>query len=213
MDQKLLLDQKWKKLTKLGGLFRFVPFIEFVVATGSMAVGNVTENSDFDVLVSVKGGRMFTARYALNLLFSILGRRRLKDSEEPQKDKLCFNHFVTEPTWAIRPINSYSTTIAKNWVPIWGDKAELGRFFARNSRNGMDLAAHIYDLRFNDSKKSFLAKAAEKFLAGKTGDFWESNIAGAIAKRRLRRYVAARLGSGRSVVNDHELEFHFYPKS
>lgn len=213
MDQKLLLDQKWKKLTKLAGYFRFVPFVEFVVATGSMAVGNVTDNSDFDVLVSVKEGRMFTARYAINLLFSILRKRRLNDFKETQKDKLCFNHFVTEPTWRIRPINQYSMTIAKDWIPIWGDETKIKNFLAVNSGGGLDLAMHLYDLRLNNAKKSLLAKAAEKLLAGPRGTFWEDHVAGAIAKRRLLKYIAAKPANGRIVLNDRELEFHFHPKS
>ena len=43
-------------------LFQYVPF-DFVFAAGSMAMGTVRQDSDFDVLVGVRHGRIFTARF------------------------------------------------------------------------------------------------------------------------------------------------------
>ncbi len=212
MDQKLLLDQKWKKLVKLAGSFRFAPFVDFVIVTGSMAVGNVKESSDFDLLIAVQEGRMFTARYAVNVIFSLLGKRRPDDFEETKRDKLCLNHFVTEATWKITSINPYSATIYRNWVPLWGDKAKIEKFFVLNSDYDPNMAMHLSDLRFNGKKKSPGAKVLENMLGGTAGDFLEKNVAGAIAKRRLRRYLAAKQGTGRFVLSDQELEFHSSPK-
>ncbi len=213
MDQKLLLDQKWKKLVKLASSFRFVPFLNFVIVTGSMAVGNVKEGSDFDLLISVKKGRMFTARYAVNLVFSLLGKRRPDDFEETKKDKLCLNHFVTEATWKIKPINPYSATIYKNWVPLWGNRTKIEKFLTLNSDYDPNMRMHVHDLRFNDGNESRFAKILEKFLSGGLGDFLENKITSVIAKRRLKRYLDGKQGSGRFVLSDNELEFHSNPKS
>ncbi len=212
MDQKLLLDLKWKKLRKLARYFSFAPFLDFVVVTGSMAVGNVKENSDFDLLVSVKEGRMFTARYCINFIFSLLGERRLDDLEETKSDKLCLNHFVTETTWNIKPINAYSATIYRNWVPLWGSKEKIGEFLALNSQFDANAKMNLEDLRFCGEKKSIPARLMERILGGTAGDFIEKDIAGAIAKRRLARYLTKKKGSGRFILNDRELEFHSNPK-
>ncbi len=50
--QKLLLDLKWRKFLKLTKWFRFVPFVKFVMANGSMVLGTADKNSDFDVLIA-----------------------------------------------------------------------------------------------------------------------------------------------------------------
>ncbi len=212
MDQKLLLDLKWKKLRKLAGYFAFVPFLDFVVVTGSMAVGNVKENSDFDLLISVKEGRMFTTRYCINFIFSLLGERRLDDLEETKSNKLCLNHFVTEATWNIKPINAYSATIYQNWVPLWGNREKIGKFLTLNSEFHPNAKMHLEDLRFCGGKKNVAARLTERMLGGTVGDFIEKNVAGAVAKKRLARYLAKKEGSGRFILNDRELEFHSNPK-
>ncbi|MDZ4231209.1 MAG: hypothetical protein U1C52_00240, partial [Patescibacteria group bacterium] len=58
-----LYDRKWSKFLRKVKLFRFVPFVEFVLASGSLATGKVHEGSDFDVMVGVRPGRIFTARF------------------------------------------------------------------------------------------------------------------------------------------------------
>src|ERR1051325_12033670 len=40
--EQSLLDKKWKKLLGLGRFFSYVPFIDFVLVGGSMALGNVS---------------------------------------------------------------------------------------------------------------------------------------------------------------------------
>ncbi len=212
MDQKLLLDLKWKKLRKLAKYFAFVPFLDFVVVTGSMAVGNVKENSDFDLLVSVKEGRMFTTRYCINLIFSLLGERRPDDLEETKSDKLCLNHFVTEATWSIKPINAYSAVIYRNWVPLWGDEQKIEKFLILNSGYDPNAKTHLEDLRFRKGKKNAVARSLERSLGGTIGDLIEKNVAGAIAKKRLSKYLARKEGSGRFILNERELEFHSNPK-
>jgi predicted nucleotidyltransferase len=55
---------------------------------GSLATGNIQENSDFDVIVGVKRGRIFTARFFGVALFGLLGWRRKKsDRENNAKNK------------------------------------------------------------------------------------------------------------------------------
>ena len=42
-------------------LFRLIPFVDFILVAGSMAMGNPCEDSDFDVIVGVRRGRIFSA--------------------------------------------------------------------------------------------------------------------------------------------------------
>src|SRR3989338_9483980 len=75
-QQQVLYDKKWIKFLKRTWLFRHIPFVEFAVAAGSLATGNVNPDSDFDVIIGARAGRIFTARFFSVLGFGIFGWRR-----------------------------------------------------------------------------------------------------------------------------------------
>ena len=95
MDRVVLYDQKRLKLLQRAWLFNWVPFVKKVYIAGSMALGNVHENSDFDVIVVAEPGRLYTARSSCLLLFGLMGWRR---TLEHPKDGFCFNTFTTKST-------------------------------------------------------------------------------------------------------------------
>ncbi|MEX2436815.1 MAG: hypothetical protein WD471_01465, partial [Candidatus Paceibacterota bacterium] len=133
-----LLNKKWNKLNEIIPLFRFIPFVDFVLVSGSMAIGNVKRNSDFDVLIGVKKGRIFTVRIFCYVLFSILGlARRQKDTKIQANNKLCFNHFVTSKSYKLsnKP-NKYWKDLYRNLVPVYGNKVKITNFFNENSWSG-----------------------------------------------------------------------------
>ncbi len=197
--QDLLLDVKWRRLERLAKYFRFVPFIDFVFASGSIAMGNVTLRSDFDVLIGVRPGRIFTVRYLLNFVFGSIGKRRMDDQEGSSPDKLCFNHFVTESTAVKPPWNAYRKELYANLVPIYGQPEAIGKLFPKNTAN-----LHL------DVKGTNLIGGISGFLLkGNFGDLVENKILAPVAKRRLAAYIARKSQKGRVVVSDSELEFHF----
>ncbi len=206
--QDLLSDLKWKKLLRLAKWFRFAPFIEFVIASGSMAIGNVRASSDFDVLVGVRSGRIFTARYFLNFIFGLLGKRRLDDATDSSPDRFCFNHLITEVTFARGAPDTYDQLLYRNMVPLWGDSGAIRAFFRANTWCGVtELAAQ--NLRSLPDGRNIIGRLWELFLGGRFGDLVEYKLIAPIAKRRLAVYVSGKPQEGRVVVSDAELEFHF----
>lgn len=206
--QYLLYDLKWRKLLKLAEWFRFLPFIEFVMASGSMALGNVDEKSDFDLLVGVKQGRMFTARYFALALFTLLGVRRMDDDPESSPDKLCFNHFVTSSVYAKPPFNTYRRELYRNLVPVFGNVERIREFFKANKWCGRD-GGKVLDLRYKYRERSGFGQFFEVLFGGRFGDWIENNILGPMAKQRLSEYVDKMPKTGRVVISNAELEFHF----
>ena len=205
--QDFLLDLKWKKLSCYARWFRHIPFVEFALASGSMALGNVTTFSDFDILTGVRKGRMFTSRYCTLALFFLLGARRSNDKKESGLNKLCFNHFVIESTFAKPPYNMYRRELYRNLVPLWGKPEKLEMFFSENKQlSGLSDVPETR--RYIRSKTSAVCRAAEFALSGRFGDWLEKQSA-RIAKRRLARYIKNRPQTGRVVISDSELEFHF----
>lgn len=204
--QDVQADVKWRKLLKRARWLRFVPFLECVFASGSMALGNASWSSDFDLLTVVRTGRLFTARYFLNALFFLLGARRMDDLERSGVDRLCFNHIVTATTLGKPPYNRYRHELYRNLVPLCGTTAVLEQFWRANAWCHPNPQAHL-DQRFLVHPGP-IARALESLLGGWFGSGVEA-LARTVALWRIGRYVARKDRRDRVVVTPEELEFHF----
>ena len=193
---------------KLARFFRQLPFIEFVLGAGSLALGNARRDSDFDVIVGTKSGRIFTARFFCILMFDLLGRRRQKFSHrEAASDKICFNHFITPAAYRLRPpYNVYWQELYKKLVPIYGQKDKIREFFRAN--DWMERLVYSDDLRHQFYQPSFGGIFWEKILSGRFGDSIERMLK-RIQIRRIEKSLKESAGfKPRLVFNDEELEFH-----
>lgn len=157
----LLYDRKWRLLRRRLWPFRFFPFVDFALAAGSMALGGVHQDSDFDIIVGARSGRLYTARFFCLAVYRLLGWRpsamrfkipvfsasgrirtgrqdsRFKNTTVPVRraaDKFCFNHFVTERSYRLQPpYNRYWQELYANLTPLYGEAARIARFFKENS--------------------------------------------------------------------------------
>ena len=207
--QDLILDLKWEKFLKLALWFRFVPFLKFVMANGSLVLGLADEHSDFDVLVAVREGMIFTTRYMLNFVFSLMRARRLDDRKNGSPDKFCFNHFITPPAYRKDGLNEFDAELYRNLVPVYGKERDVREFLEANWIHGINPETNLLDMRFDGSGPSSLACFLEWFLSGFLGNFIEKGIAEPIARRRLARYLSHKPIQDRVIVSEKELEFHF----
>ena len=69
MEMNELFDKKFRIFKKRSRLFKYIPFVDFVLLAGSMATGRVHEKSDFDVIIGVRRGRVFTSWFLSALSF------------------------------------------------------------------------------------------------------------------------------------------------
>ena len=123
MDRQVSYDQKRCRLLRRGRLFHYVPFVRAVFIAGSMAIGNARENSDFDVIVVVSPGRLYTARFFSLALFKIFGWR---SKLARPKDGFCLNYFRTDGDFSDDLAdfdNQYARVMYDNLAPL-----EIGGF-------------------------------------------------------------------------------------
>ncbi|GEM_PF-632020 len=203
-QQQVLYDKKWIKFLKRTWLFRFIPFVEFALAAGSLATGNVNPDSDFDVIVGVRAGRIFTARFFSVLLFGLFGWRRRKlhsanvavdqsrNSSRPSgrgslsaathklansqtANKVCLNHFVTEKSYRLSPpYDAYWKNLYQNLVPVFGATEKINEFFAANADWLSSRRIYLDDLRHVHRSSAWPKLLRERVLGGRLGDWLES---------------------------------------
>ncbi|MFH0712788.1 MAG: hypothetical protein V2A55_02985 [Candidatus Jorgensenbacteria bacterium] len=134
MSDGNILEEKWRKFLRLRFIFSFVPFLDFVIVSGSLATGRVHESSDFDVIIGARRGKIFTVRAFCVFIFGILGvRRRGMDEKKVSSDKVCFNHFVTPESYRLSlPYNDYWKKLYESLVPVCGKEDAVRGFFRAN---------------------------------------------------------------------------------
>ena len=82
----------------LSSLFSPLPSILSIFLTGSLAMRNSNPNSDIDLMIITKPGRLWTTRLFLTLYTSLLGLRRTPNSTH-NTGKLCLNLYLTPTTY------------------------------------------------------------------------------------------------------------------
>lgn len=210
MDRKVLYDQKWQKFLRRIWLFRHLPFVELVMASGSLVLGSVKEGSDFDVLISARNQRLYTARFFCLIASGFLGWRR--QLSKP-KDGFCFNHFITSESSCLPPpYSGYDHDLYSQLLPVFGSRELFGRFLSANKDwlGRADLEEE--DLRRRKFFPSVLRAAAEHLLSGKLGD-WLENILMALQIVLIKKSVNLYSNALSCVhYNDKEVRLWFNPK-
>lgn len=208
---KELLEKKWRKFLRLRKFFSYIPFVDFVFVSGSLALGKPHEFSDFDVIVGAKKGRIFTVRMLTICVFSVLGARRGRlESGKEVSDKICLNHFVTPKSYRLSPpYNDYWREVYPRLVPVFGDEAKIDEFFSANTdwagnrKSGNDM---LMVKKFN-----FIRIFLDILLRGFLGDFFEAIFKKIqVLKIETNKDVHSKGRGPRIYVGDDELAFHHY---
>lgn len=214
------IAKKWNKLLRRAGLFTFIPFVEIVFVAGSMAMGGAEEDSDFDLIVGVKTGRIFTARFFCWLVFGIFGWRKTasagssaiasaKAEASARADKFCFSHFAAPERYSLSgPHNEYWQDLYSHLTPIYGDKDLIQKFYDANSSWMKEKRIYQEDPRHIYIKSGWLKIFFEKALGGKFGGIIEKWLKTVQVKKIEKSLKTVKQYKPRIIFNDGELEFH-----
>lgn len=166
--RQVLYDKKWKKFLRRAWLFRHIPFVEFALGAGSMATGDVVMDSDFDVIIGARRGRIFTARFFAAFAFGVFGWRRARRARgAAASDKICLNHFVTDKAFRLAGPHTESwRELYKNLVPIYGQIESIRDFFVANADWMGEARKFADDLRYRYPEPSSAKNFLETILFG-----------------------------------------------
>jgi len=225
-----IAEKKWEKARKAVKWLQLIPYIRLVFGSGSLALNNTNQESDLDVLIITRHGRVWTSRFLAVVLLGFLGLGR-KRHERIAPDKLCLNHFITDKSLHIPRKSIYTAQLYARLVPILIDGQELiNEFCEANSWIKEYIAGWPECLKTLNSKLEILNKLptpskqlrlrrpgktqnskfktfGEKILDTKFGD-WLENILRKYQLRRINSYHLTYKPGGRVKADDESLEFH-----
>ncbi len=214
IEREKIAAQKWNKFLRIAKWFQAVPYLRAILASGSLAINNTSNESDFDILSVVRSGRLYSCRIFLSLVASLFGARRTR-YERVAPDKFCFNHYVTDGNMNIKHESLYNAQSYANLKPVLVEDNLVEKFYTANNWIGK----YVLNLDFKAQPKvqpqkiceveplKFIAKFAEFILNSSLGDKIE-NWAKKYQQKRIKNNPATYESGGRVVFTDNELEFH-----
>ncbi len=209
--RKFIAEKFWNRTKLYGQYMRSVPFTRMIAVCNNLAYDNPSHQSDIDLFIVVKPGRMWLARLLITVILHFFGVRRYGDKVA---GRFCLSFFVTSDKTAMHEFalgeeDPYLAYWTKNLRPIFGSQAY--QEFRESNKDWLS----AYGLEFDDSYKKHmyhyedgrLKKISEWLLGGLVGDQFEKLLKATLKKKTLKSMES--LGPDASViVSDEILKFH-----
>lgn len=208
-----IAQRKWRLLQDAARFLALVPFVRALFGSGSLALNNTRPESDLDVFVVARRGRIWTARLGLLIVSQLLGRRR-KYWDQRAPDKICLNHYVTNQNMLMAPpVRNLFTAVAYTRLqPVFGH-ALLPDFQHANAVWMEKLVVSPAAPRLRGRREiapgpvgAVMKSQFEKLLLEPIGD-WLENQARRLQLKAIANHTAPAQ-KGRIVATDEELAFH-----
>jgi len=210
IDRQKLADHKWKQARRFLKLLPAIPYIRMVAVSGSLALNNSKANSDIDLLIITKKGRIWTCRTLTTLAIHLLGKRR---HHHLTKDRFCLNHYITDQSLQFTGKSLYNAQTYAHLVPVIG----TGHLIYQFQKTNQWLLDYLFFYPFqtrgfikNIKRSVFLNKARrykEMILDTSVGDWLEKKLRKK-QEQRIKKDPMTLKPGGRVVFNDNQLEFH-----
>lgn len=211
-SRKFISEKFWSRTRLYGRYMKMIPFVKMIAVCNNLAYNNASPESDIDLLIVIKSGRMWTARLLITIILHFFGVRRHGNLAA---GRFCLSFFITEKKLsmeelAIDPHDPYLAYWTKLIAPIYGQKT-YNNFVKSNEK----WLSKKYGINFTESssrhiyleKESKFKKLSEWILNGKIGNILEEFLKKTLKKKTLRSMK--KLGSEASViVSDDILKFH-----
>ena len=199
IKRQIISDRKWKKARRIIRFLQIIPYIRMVAVSGSLAMNNTKEESDIDLLIITKSGRIWTCRALVTLYFHIIGQRR---HGKLTKNRFCLNHYITDKSLKIPHKSLYNAQTYAHLVPIWQKEGLYNKFQKYNSW------IKEYLVNYPIEKKGYLDTKSKKYVLDiQFGDKLEYFLRN-LQEKKIKKEPLTYKAGGRVVFNDNQLEFH-----
>ena len=206
-----LVQKRQYRAEKVAWFLQAVPFIRFIGLTGSLAYDVARANSDIDIFVIAKHGRIWTCRFFVIMVLRMLKIYRTGDTVAERAGKICPNRFVTDDYLLINPQNRYHAQDYTQMVPLY-DSSVYKKFLRQNDwmeKYGYFPPKKALTLVKSGNILSSIRIISEWVLAGAIGGWLERHV----RKYQLRRFQKLpKFGEKGSGVFADDKEIRIHPK-
>ncbi len=207
--------RKWRRLRRGTRLLQCVPFLLGAAAVNTLPIGASRRDSDIDLLLISRGGRMFTVRFLTVALTQLFGVRR---HGRFVADRLCLSFTVSDRALDLMPLTKKpDDPLLRFWCAnahvLFGRDGIFGRFWEANAALLAPLPNAALRRSTEDLRPWPLTRpvrdALERLLAGRLGDALEDRLR-ALQMRRFSANTGSRSRRGGTdvVISDDVLKFH-----
>lgn len=213
-----LIEKKLQIARRAAKKMRWVPFARAVFVANTVAAGTAEAESDIDVLVIVKRGRLYLTRLLVTLLLQIF---RLRRTKQRVANRVCLCFYLTDESLDLSAIrlgepDIYLAYWLAQLIPLY-DPAHLHHELMKKNqwaRAYLPQALNDYTLlgryRVDDNRTTKVFRAFfETAWRGRYGDQLESQAKAAqLTKMKMNRASLQNEPDSRVVINDQMLKFH-----
>lgn len=190
-----------------------IPFVRAVFVCNTLAMGTADEDSDIDVLIIVRKGRIFLTRVLSVLVLSLFGLRRTK---KKINNKICLSFYLADDNLNLEKIAIKDDLYLINWLnnllPAYDPSDLHGSILRANKWAEKYLVNGWKNMEcgmWNVECVGMLKKFFEKLWGGRYGDLIEAQAKGAqLTKMKLNYTSVQNALDTRVVVSDSMLKFH-----
>jgi len=208
------------KILKFGKIFRIIPFVRLVAVCNNVSFFRVKENSDIDIFIVAKKGRLFIVRTLVTFLLHVFGVRRYGKKINA---RFCLSFFVDESVVDFSSIAVENDIYLAYWINRLKLIVDYSNFYEKTF-----LPSNSWILKFWDN--SFLAdenrfyffindnifyKSFRFLISFFLLSYWGNFIESLLRKWQLKRAGVKlnKLGKNSSIVlSANMLKFHNFDR-
>ncbi len=208
-------ERKFAKAILITKIFRFIPFIRMVAVCNTLAYSNAREESDIDLFIISKKGKIWLARFFSILLVKFL---KIRPKEDKKKDTICLSFFVDESDLDIQSVmigekDIYFPYWIQQLMPIYDPDGLYKKFMTANSWY-KEYLPNAYNNIFS---KMVTEKKISKFASGifslifspKILNHWLDDFYRVFQIRIIDRNLKSMVNVDTGVIiNEQMLKFH-----
>lgn len=124
-----LSDRELMRARRVAQILRFLPFVRMAALTGSLSAKNSDPKSDWDFLIVLSGGRIWTGRAIVTGVLHLLGLRR---HGKQVAHRACLNYWITDDALEITEHDIFGSEEYSLLIPFFGEET-FRRFEAVNA--------------------------------------------------------------------------------
>lgn len=206
--RQAVVARNMKRAIRAARLLRWVPFVEMVAVCNRLSVPHPREESDIDVFIIIRDGRLWFGRLLVTVALQLFGLRRHGNHIA---GRMCLSFYLTPQAAALDAIalRDHDDVYLRYWiahlVPLFARRGVMEDFWRANTWAHVVLHQAPRPAPFLNGRVPIVVRIVEWLLNGRIGNLCEQ-VSRAM---QLQRMGSSAVGRDTAVIiSDIMLKFH-----